>query len=122
MLAWACFYIGKYKIPKFCDLIVHIFIAKLCISYYILVPFDAAIPIQYALRSVIICIRCSMVVAIFGVNGIIDVIAGLVMPLFFVMLLIRKIDLSNESIGMCIPVTLVTIAGCTVFNFIILEE
>jgi hypothetical protein len=33
-----------------------------------------------------------MVVAIFGVNGIIDVIAGLVMPLFSVMLVLRKVN------------------------------
>ena len=92
LIAWACFYIGKYKVPKICDLIVHIFILKLCISYYFIVPFNKMVPIQYALRSVIICLRCSMVVAIFGVNGIIDVIAGLVMPLFSVMLVLRKVN------------------------------
>lgn len=122
MLAWAFFYIGKYKIPKFCDLIVHIFIAKLCIYYYLIVPFGATLPKKFELRSIIVCIRCSMVVAIFGVNGIIDVIAGLVMPLIFVMLASRRVDLSNASKGIFIPITLVTILGCTIFNFIILEE
>jgi len=62
----------------------------------VLVPFEKANPLEYTLRSAVICIRCSMVVAIFGVNGIIDVFAGLILPLFFVMLIIRKIGLSNE--------------------------
>ncbi len=122
MIAWALYYIGKYKIPKCCDFIVHVFIASLCFSYYYIVPFDVDSPMQYALRSVIICLRCSMAVAIFGVNGIIDVIAGLVMPLFFCMLNLKKTKCNDGSIAMCIPVVLITIAGSSVFNFIILEE
>jgi len=122
VIAWALYYIGKYKIPKCCDFIVHVFIASLCFSYYYIVPFDVDSPMQYALRSVIICLRCSMAVAIFGVNGIIDVITGLVMPLFFCMLILKKTKFNDGSIAMCIPVVLITIAGSSVFNFIILEE
>jgi hypothetical protein len=63
-----------------------------------------------------------MAVAIFGVNGIVDVIAGLVMPLFTVFLILRKTEFLSGSLALTIPSVLTTITGCTVFNFIILEE
>jgi hypothetical protein len=63
-----------------------------------------------------------MAVAIFGVNGIVDVIAGLVMPLFTVFLILRKTEFLSGSLALTIPAVLTTITGCTVFNFIILEE
>lgn len=95
---------------------------SLCLQFYFVVPFDLENARQYVLRSVIICLRCSTAVAIFGVNGLVDVLAGLLMPLFVVFLILRKTRFNTGSIGLTIPAVLVTILGCSIFNFIILEE
>jgi len=44
------------------------------------------------------------------------------MPIFVVFLILRKTHFDKGSIGLTVPAVLITLLGCSIFNFIILEE
>ena len=122
LIAWFLFFIGRCKWERAYDLIVYVFVIALSINYLTNVPFQLDNPRQYVLRSAIIAIRCSTVIALFGINGVIDFIIGLLAPLIVVLVLLPKTEFPPGSIKLAFPAVVVASVGCGILDYIVAEE
>lgn len=101
---------------------MHVFIISLCIQFYLVKPATFLNPREYVYRAVIICLRCCLLIALFGINGLLDVIIGLLFPVLTVLLLLKNTDFSQGSIQLIIPAIIVTLLGETIFNYLACES
>ena len=123
ILAGMFYALGRYtKHLRWNDLIIHTFVIFCCIGFYASWPLQQDGPQAYVFRTVIVTLRCSVLVAMFGVNGTLDMISSLLAPIIAVGLHFKSVDFPLGSTAMWLPAIFVTIIGVGIFNFLIILE
>lgn len=93
----------------------------LCLYQYLYMPFNPAAPREFVFWSVILQFRCSVIVTMFQVNGLIDIILQLVLTLPIIALHSRSLVISENDFFIWPPI-IVALMGCQLFNYIVSRE
>ena len=101
---------------------MHVFVISLCIIFKLTSPLQILEPESYILRAIIVLLRCSLMVSLFGVNGLFDVISSTVAPVIVVILMWQNTSFPPGSHRIALPAIGVTVLGVFIFNFLVILE
>ena len=116
------YWMGGLKYKRFRDAIVIVFVISVCIIFKLTIPLQILEPEQYVSQAIIVLLRCSLLVSIFGVNGLFDVIFSTVAPVIVVILMWQNTSFTPGSSGIALAVVAMTVLGVFSFNFIMILE
>lgn len=89
-MAGLCHYLATKKYDWFYDLIVHILIVTMCVKYGIEQAFSLTDTGEFVFKSTVLTLRCSLLLAAFACNGLVDILIGFIPPTFVVVFALTK--------------------------------
>ena len=86
-------------------------------------PLNVTRPREFVYWSVIIILRCCLLVTCFGINGIYYTILCVIIPTMSIFAMTIKLDFEgDQGVTYIIAPILVTVIGGTIFNYIVAAE
>jgi hypothetical protein len=80
----AVFLAGKHKIPRLLELICTLFIVIICVTSYLIQPYNPEYPREFLNWALILLFRCAVVCLLFQINGTYDVLISTLSPMIII--------------------------------------
>jgi hypothetical protein len=109
---------AHYKNDRFFISINFLLIITTCFNNYMSMPFNPSRPREFVYWSTILIFRCSFIVSMFGLNGMWDVIASILIPAAAILAQSFNINDANSSEHIAVPI-FATLIGVALFNYIL---
>jgi len=118
LLTAAVYAFAHFKENRFFISINFLLIFATCFNNYMSMPFNPGRPREFVYWSTILIFRCSFIVSMFGLNGMWDVIASILIPAGAIFAQSLNINDADSSEHIAVPI-FATLIGVALFNYIL---
>ena len=76
---------------------------------------------EYVFKSVITILKASFLIVAFASNGIIDILIGLLTPMFVILLALARTEFKDGNVKIILPAIIVLLISSFIFNFLVIQ-